>query len=118
MILFPVWNQSSSCSPPLQAGLPQEHGPDAVGHLPHGGRGRRARAGEGGVAVGRPRLQEVARPRDLLGEVLRELQARARDEGEGAVVLQQPAEEHSGRHGDPDSEAELLAAPLTGKSWD
>jgi len=40
--------------------------------------------------VGRPRLQEVARPLDLLGEVIRELEPRARDEGEGAVVLQQP----------------------------
>lgn len=39
----------------------------------------------------RTRLQEVARARDLLGEVLRKLQARARDEGERVVVLQQPA---------------------------
>lgn len=39
----------------------------------------------------RPRLQEVARARDLLGKVFRELQARARDEGKRVVVLQQPA---------------------------
>lgn len=39
----------------------------------------------------RPRLQEVAHPRDLLGKVFRELQARPRDEGKRVVVLQQPA---------------------------
>lgn len=58
----------------LQTSLSQKHCPDAVRDFPHGCGGSGAGAGERGVAVGCPRLQEVTCPWYLFGKIVWQLQ--------------------------------------------
>lgn len=72
---------------PLQTCFSEKHGPDAVGHFPHRGRGGGARAGQRRMAVRGSRLQEITSSCNLLRKILRELQLRTRDEGKRSVIF-------------------------------